>query len=106
MALLVLLAAATWTGLVSTHPGSLADRLSGSRRFFRFAVPATAALEDLPLSLLHLPLQASGFLSGIAGLHPHQLADESMLDGGQHLDEALVAFLLVFLLGILLTVAA
>ena len=54
----------------------------------------------------HLPLQPRRLLRLRPALHPHQLADELVVDGREHLDEALVAFLLVLLLRVLLAVAA
>ena len=109
VALLVLLAAAAGARIVAAHlrprpspacaplPRAFSGLPSASARpsvYWRGAGPASAA------AAAPSPRPAP------RRLHPHQLADELVVDGRQHLHEAVVAFLLVLLLRVLLAVAA
>src|SRR4051794_11944365 len=107
MTLLVLLPAAAGARVVPADAGPLADdRLRRLRRPLQLSVVACAPLHHVPLTLRHLTLEPLRLLGRALGHHPHQLADELVLDGREHLHEALVPFLLVLLLRVLLAVAA
>src|SRR5262249_44131948 len=101
--LLVLLATAAGAGIVPPHLRARLDRSLG-RRLLRAALPIAVGLVVLARPSLHLPLQPRRLLGLRPTLHPHQLAHQLVVDRPQHLDEPVVPFLLVGLLGILLPV--
>src|SRR5215471_5290969 len=104
MTLFVFLAAAARAGVVSADSRPLPNGLP-SRCTFGLAVRVASPLGYLRLALPHLALQPSGFLRRLARCHPHHLADEVQLDVREHLYEAFITLLLVFLFGILLAIA-
>src|SRR5215211_6498628 len=106
VALLVLLPAAAGARIIAAHPRTGARRGTGGGGALHLSIGAGTSFDRLPLPLRHLPLQALGLLRLDARLNAHQLGDEVVIDRREHAEEALVAFLLVLLLRILLTVTA
>src|SRR5262249_11414290 len=94
--LFVLFAAAAGARIVPPHLRRGSRRSPRCRsRLLRSPRAARAAPDDLPRARLHLPLEPRRLLRLRPALHPHQLADQLVVDGRQHLHEAVIPFLLV-----------